>query len=234
MYSFEPTEEQKMLIDTVQRYSASDLRAAAHDADEQNELPAKLVEKGWELGLLQASIPESLGGFGEYSALTGVLAAEEMAWGDLAGALAVLTPGLFALPILLAGNEEQKARYLPDIVGGAWSPYTSALIEPRFDFDPNDLSTQVKDAGEAYILNGEKVYVPYATAAEAMIVYASLEGITQGFIVPAGAQGLKIGERQPMMGIKAFPLYKVSLSDVRVQKGNRLGGPSGHEFAPIL
>ena len=91
MYSFEPNEEQQMLIDAVGKYAANDLRPAAHDAEESRELPKKLVSKGWELGFLQASTPEAYGGFGERSAVTGVLALEEMAFGDLAGALAVLT-----------------------------------------------------------------------------------------------------------------------------------------------
>ena len=76
MYSFEPTEEQRMLIDAINRYADSDLRAKAHDADEESQLPADLIEKGWELGYLQASLPEQYGGFGEHSAVTGVLAAE--------------------------------------------------------------------------------------------------------------------------------------------------------------
>src|SRR5262249_5618118 len=100
MYSFDPTEEQQMLIDAVNKYAFNDLRPAAHEAEESHELSKKLVTKGWELGLLQASVPESYGGFGERSAVTGVLALEEMAFGDLAGTLAVLTPSLFATPIL--------------------------------------------------------------------------------------------------------------------------------------
>lgn len=137
MYSFDPTEEQQMLIDAVNKYAANDLRSAAHEAEETRELPKKLISKGWELGLLQASIPESYGGFGERSAVTGALAIEEMAFGDLAGTLAVMTPSLFATPILLAGSEEQKKEYLSKIVAGEWSPYTAALIEYAFDFDPD-------------------------------------------------------------------------------------------------
>jgi alkylation response protein AidB-like acyl-CoA dehydrogenase len=234
MYSFEPTDEQKMLVDAVQRYAGSDLRPAAHEADEGGQLPLKLIEKGWDLGLLQASIPETFGGFGEYSALTGILAAEEMAWGDLAGALAVLSPGLFALPILLAGSEAQKSRFLPAVIEAEWKPYSAALLEPRFDFDPNDLATTAREAADDYVINGEKVYVPFAAEAKAMIVYAKLEGKTQGFIVPAGTEGLKVEGRLPVMGIKALPLYKVTLSGVRVPKDNRLGGSQGHDFAPIL
>src|SRR5512147_1600450 len=135
MYSFEPTEEQKMLLDAINRYAVNDLRVQAHDADEAHELPRKMVEKGWELGFLQASVPEAYGGFGERSAVTGVLALEEMAFGDLAGTLAVLTPSLFAMPILVAGSEEQKQEYLPKVIEGEWSPYTAAFIEYAFDFD---------------------------------------------------------------------------------------------------
>jgi len=239
MYSFEPTDEQKMLIDSFQRYASSDLRPKAHDADEEGGFPPALIEKGWELGLLQASIPETLGGFGEYSALTGALAAEELAWGDLAGALAVLTPGLFALPILLVGNDEQKAKYLPPVIEAEWRPYSAALLEPSFDFDANDLKTQAKEEGEYYVLNGEKVYVPYAAEAKVILVYARLGNQTQGFIVPAGTPGLRIGggtgssERQLLLGINALPLYKVNLEGVKIPKVNRLGGSGGHDFAPI-
>ena len=94
MYSFEPSEEQRMLIDAVERYAANDLREAARDAEESGEIPRALIEKGWEMGVLQASVPEQYGGFGEHSAVTGVLAAEAMACGDLAIALAGALPNL--------------------------------------------------------------------------------------------------------------------------------------------
>jgi alkylation response protein AidB-like acyl-CoA dehydrogenase len=231
MYSFEPSDEQKMLMDAVSRYATSDLRPAAHDAEEEGNLPAKLVSKGWELGVLQASIPEAYGGFGERSAVTGVLAAEELAYGDLAGALAVGTPGLFALSILLAGTEAQKQQYLLPVIEADWKPYTAALLEPSFDFDPNDLKTTAMAEAEDYVLKGEKTYVPFAANAEGMIVFARLEGQTKGFIVPKGATGLKVGEeRQKLMGLNALPFYAVTLEGVRVPKSNLLPG----DFAAIL
>jgi alkylation response protein AidB-like acyl-CoA dehydrogenase len=84
-----------------------------------------------------------------------VLAVEEMAFGDLAGTLAVLTPSLFSMPILLVGSEEQKQTYLHRVIEGQWSPYTAALIEYAFDFDPNALKTTATLDGEEYVLNGE-------------------------------------------------------------------------------
>ena len=235
MYSFEPTEEQQMLVEAVGKFAGHDLRIAAHEAEESGELPKKLIGKGWELGLLQASIPEAYGGFGERSAVTGVLAVEEMAFGDLAGTLAVMTPSLFATPILLAGNEEQKQSYLARVIEGAWSPYTAALIEYAFDFDPNALKTTAVLRDAEYVLNGEKAFVPFAKDAGAILVYANVEGETQGFIVPKASAGLTIGEeREKLMSLNALPLYRLRLEDVKVPASNRLGGDSGHDFAPIL
>ena len=76
MYSFDPTEEQQMLVDAINKYALNNLRVAAREAEESRELPTKLVSKGWEIGLLQASIPEAYGGFGERSVVTGALAVE--------------------------------------------------------------------------------------------------------------------------------------------------------------
>lgn len=235
MYSFDPTEEQQMLIDAVQKFAVNDLRPAAHEAEENKELPKKLINKGWELGLLQASIPESYGGFGERSAVTGVLALEEMAFGDLAGTLAVLTPSLFAKPILLVGSEQQKQEYLSRVVAGEWKPFTAALIEYAFDFDPNDLKTTAILQGGEYVLNGEKVFVPFAKGADTILIYANLDGQTQGFIVPKAAAGLSISdEREKLMSLNALPLYRVKLDNVKTSASNRLGGASGHNFESIL
>ena len=234
MYSFEPTDEQKMLVDAIRRYAIDDLRAAARDADEEKKFPQKLIEKGWELGYLQASIPEKYDGFGDRSAVTGVLAVEEMAYGDLAGALAVMAPGLFATSILLVGNEEQKMKYIPPVIEMEWKPYTAALMESRINFDPNDLTTTAKLDGNEYVIAGEKTFVPYAADSEAMIVFANLDDRTQGFILPMDTAGIEIGERQKLLGLHALPLYSVTFDSVRVPNQNRLGGPEGHDFVPIM
>lgn len=234
MYSFEPNEEQQMLIDVAKRFAENDLRPAAHEAEESRELPQKLIEKGWELGVLQASVPADYGGFGERSVLTSVLATEELGWGDMAGALAVMTPSLFAMPILLGGTEEQKKMYLPPIAEGEWQPYTAALIEYDFDFDPNDLKTTAKLDGKNFVLTGEKRFVPFADKADVLIVYAKLDGKTQGFIVPQDSKGLSVGEREMLMGLNALPTFSVNLDKVSIPKENRIGGDDGHDYSTIL
>lgn len=234
MYSFTPTEEQQMLLDAVKRFAEGDLRPAAREADEKASLPPKLIEKGWELGVLQASIPEAYDGFGEYSSLTGVLAAEGLAYGDLSSALAVMTPNLFILPILLAGSEEQKKEFIPPVIEAEWKAYTSALIEPVFDFDPLNLSTTASAKGDSIIINGEKTYVPFAAEAEMILVYANQEGKTQAYLVPRDSKGLTIGERQKTLGLNALPLYPVILDQVKISASQRLNGSAGHEMDQIM
>ena len=235
MYSFEPSDEQKMLVDAVGRFAANDLRPAAREADESCELPRSLIRKGWDLGLLQASIPEAYGGFGSRSAVTGTLAAEAMAYGDLAATLAVGAPGLFALPVLLAGSEAQKQQYLPAIASRDWQPFTAGLIEYKLDFDPCSLSTTAMRRDGTYAIQGEKAFVPYAAEAKALLVYADLDGQSQGFIVPAGSEGLVVStEREKLMGLRALPLHRVQLNDVKVPEENRLGGATGHDFSTVL
>jgi acyl-CoA dehydrogenase len=232
MYSFEPSEEQAMLIDAAKRFATNDLRPVALDADEDKEFPSNLVEKGWELGILQASIPEEFGGFGDYSAVTGVLAAEELAYGDLAGALAIMTPGSYVLPILLGGTEEQKKALLSPVIEAEWKPYVAAFIESKFDFYPGEMDTNAKLSGDSYILNGEKAMVPFADKAESFLIFANLDGKTGAFIVPPDTEGIEVGEREGLLGIQALPTYRLKLSDVKVPADARVGADNG--FNPEL
>lgn len=234
MYSFEPDEEQKMLIDAVTRYAEKDLRPAARDAEEESQLPGELIEKGWELGLLQASVPEKYGGFGEHSAVTGVLAAEAMAWGDLAGTLAVMAPSTYVIPILIGGTEKQKEEFIPPVIEAEWKPYVGAYVEPSYDFYPLEMETKATRRDGSYILNGEKTFVPFAKDAPSFVVFADLEGDTQAFVVPADSEGLSVGEREKWLGIHALATYPLQLDDVEVPAENRIGGDEGFNPAALI
>jgi alkylation response protein AidB-like acyl-CoA dehydrogenase len=145
-----------------------------------------------------------------------------------------MSPGLFAVPLLIAGSEEQKQRYLSPVIEGEWRPFTAAILEPRYDFDPNELRLVAHREDGTYLLSGEKTFVPYAADAEAMLVYASQDGKTQGFIVPRGTPGVEVGQRQKLLGINSLPLYSLRLNNARLPLESRLGGVDGHDFAPIL
>jgi alkylation response protein AidB-like acyl-CoA dehydrogenase len=222
MYSFEPSDEQKMLIDAARKFAAKELQSRLREGDQKCELPPRITEAGWELGLLPASIPETYGGFGERSAITGVLAAEELAWGDLAGALALTAPNLIAFPVLLCGSPEQKEKILPRFCSESYVPGSSALMEPRYNFDPNALATTAIRSNGNYLLSGAKCNVLYAAEAEWMLVYAGLDGKTEAFLASRDTPGLVVKEREQNMGMKALPLYFVEFKECAIPASQRL------------
>jgi acyl-CoA dehydrogenase len=235
MISFSMTEEQKMIVDAVSRFATREMREAARECDETGEIPQKLIDTAWELGLIASNVPEKYGGFGdEHSALTGVLVAEALAYGDLSIAMHAMAPGLLAFPVLEGGTDEQKTECLPVFCDATFAPATAALIEPRYDFDPNELATVATLDGEEYVLNGQKCYVPLAADAKRLLIWAAEDGATQGFIVPQGTPGLEVGEREKNMGIKALATYELALNGCRVPKADKLGGEAGCDFDRML
>ncbi|WP_374686785.1 acyl-CoA dehydrogenase family protein [Promineifilum sp.] len=234
MLDFRPDEEQKMLTDTIARFARERVRQVYRDAEEEGEIPEGILRAGWEIGLLPTAIPEAYGGLGEYSVVTGVLALEELAWGDLAVTLNVMTPNLVAVPVMLCGTDAQKAQYLPPFCDEAAPPVTAALIEPVIQFNPYKLKTTAVRDGDSYVLNGAKTFVPLADVAEVILVYASEEGQTQAFLVPAGTPGLTVDKRDKLMGVKALSTNLVTLADCRVPAENKLGGEAGIDFPLLL
>jgi acyl-CoA dehydrogenase len=234
MYSFDPTDEQKIIVEAAKKLAVKEFRSRMRDADESSEPAPEWMQEGWELGLLPASIPEGYGGYGEHSALTSVLAAEELAWGDLSATLVLTAPNLIALPILLCGTEEQKRKILPHFCTESYVYGSSALMEPRMDFDPNAPKATAAKKNGSYILSGIKCNVPFAVESEWILAYASFEGRCEGFLIPKGTPGLIVKEREQNMGMKAFPLYSVELKECEVPSSQRLGGEGGCDFQLIL
>jgi len=234
MYSFEPTDEQKIVVNAANKLALKEFRSRMRDADEKSEPAPEWMQSGWELSLLPASIPEKYGGFGEHSALTWVLAAEELAWGDLSATLSLTAPNLVAIPVLLGGTEEQKRQMLPAYCTDSYVYGSAALMEPRIDFDPNLPKTTAVKRNGSYVLSGTKCNVPFAAESEWMLVYASLEGNCQGFLVSKGAPGLEVKELEQNMGMRAFPLYSVELRECSIPASQRLGGEAGCDCSLLL
>jgi acyl-CoA dehydrogenase len=235
MISFSPSEEQQMIVTMVKQFANDEMRKVYMECDESGEIPGRVIDTAWQMGLVSTSIPEEYGGLGgEHSAITGALIAEELAWGDLSMAMHILCPALVVYPILDMGTEEQKRKYLSAFCDEKYKSAPAALIEPRFDFDHYSLSTTARPDGKGYVLNGQKCYVPLAADAELLLVYAAENGSSQGFIIEKGTKGLEIGEREKNMGIKALATYELSLNDCRIPKENRLGGSKGCDFGRIM
>ena len=235
MISFNPTEEQQMIVSMAKQFANDEMRRIYRQCDEDGSIPDSIVNTAWNMGLMSACIPEAHGGpGGERSPLTGSLIAEELAWGDLSMAMHILCPALFAYPVLEMGTDMQKGKYLPLFCTEKYKTATAALIEPRFAFDPHCLSVTARLDGNEYVLNGEKCYVPLVAQADSLLVYAAEDGNSQGFIIDKGAKGFQVGEREKNMGIRALATYEMTLNDCRIPKENRLGGKEGCDFNRIV
>jgi alkylation response protein AidB-like acyl-CoA dehydrogenase len=234
MLDFTLDQEQDMLERTIRRFAEERMRKVFRDAEEEGRLSRQVVQAGWEIGLLPTGLPEAYGGFGEYSAVTNVIGVEELAWGDLALTLAILTPNLVAIPLMLAGTPEQQEQYLPQFAGAEPPAVTAALVEPRIQWNPRKLQTTAVRDSDSYVLNGTKTFVPLAGDAELFLVYAAEDGINQAFLVPADTDGLAIGEREKVMGVHALPLFRLDLDHVRAPAENRLGAEAGIDFGLLL
>jgi alkylation response protein AidB-like acyl-CoA dehydrogenase len=234
MIDFEPSEEQQLVIDTVRAFAQNEVRPRARDCDEAGKLPGELLEAAHELGLVANALPEAFGGGGAPSAVTGALVAEELAWGDLSIALAILSPALVALPVALFGSPEQQAALLPRYTGGRFVPGSLALVEPRIDSDPFRPTTRARRAGSEYVLDGRKCLVPWLPGGDPLLVVADEGGgAPQAFLVPRDAAGL-VAAPEPWLGIRALPTAELALSGVRVPASARLGGEAGAEVARLV
>ena len=238
MLSFELSEEQQMIRDTVGAFAREQIRPAARTADESGEIRADLVSQAWQLGLVQGPIPENLGGNGDARlAMTGSIIAEELAYGDMAIALHVLAPRLLVFPVLEMGTDVQRERYLRPFTGGGFSAGTAALMEPRWDFDPVALTTTARRDGNGFLLDGAKCLVPLAAESETILVWASnpeIPGKVDGFLVARDADGLTVSERERNMGLKPLATYEIGLKGCRVDADAVLGGGATIDFRRII
>lgn len=232
MIDFQPTDEQQLVIDTVRQFAQNEIRPQARDCDESKKLPEKVLEQAHELGLVANALPESAGGGGERSAVTGALVAEELAWGDLSIAAAILSPGLSAYPIAEFGSDAQKET-LSVFTGSRFVPGSLAWVEPRFDADPFRPKTTARREGAEYVIDGAKCFVPWIDGGGDVLVVATEEGAAQAFLVPRDAKGLG-AERERNMGLLGLPTAELTLTGVRVPATARLGGDAGADLRRVL
>jgi alkylation response protein AidB-like acyl-CoA dehydrogenase len=224
LFDLTPTEEQRLIRDTVAEFAAEQLRPIAADADAKCEAPQGLLGMAAELGIMAIGVPEELGGIGtERSAVTNVLVAEALAHGDLGLAVACLAPAAVSTALVLWGDEEQQATYIPPFVGKNVPAAALAVQEPQPLFDPFSLCTKAYRTSGGFVLSGVKSLVPRAGAAELFIVGADLDGRGPAlFLVESGGAGLGI-EAEPGMGLRAAETGRLVLDRVSVPAGALLG-----------
>ncbi len=235
MFGFSPSEEQRIMQDTIRNFVKEHITDSAHDMDENGEIDSDSLQKAWDLGISVSPIPEEYGGYGmEYSPIMNSIILEELAAGDMAFAVAATLPSSFIVPLMDMGTEEQKKKYLPLCCTQSYTPFTLGISEPHFCFDPVDMKTNAVKKGGAYILNGTKCFVPYADKSSHIMIAASCDGKNELFIVSRDNPGLKVGEREKNLGLYALRSYEVTLENCEVSSDDRIGGENGNNFNRLL
>jgi len=227
MFSLALSEEQRALQKLARDFAEKEIRPRAHHHDETGEYPREIIKKAFDLGLLNTVIPEAYGGVG-LSVLDEALISEELAWGCSGVATAMLANTLAEAPVVVGGSEELKQR----VLGRTTTQFTLAaycVTEPGAGSDVQALqSTAVLD-GDAYVLNGQKMWITNASVADWYFVLAYTDkskgarGMS-GFVVDAKSPGVIMGKKEKNLGQRCSDTRGLSFEDVRVPVSNRVGG----------
>lgn len=226
LFDLSLTEEQRITRESMRRFAETEIRPLARAADEAGAAPEGFYDQVAGLGVSLLAIPEALGGAGAgRTPISNVLAAEDLAYGDMSLALGALTPLGFINAVLDFGSEAQQERFLTPLAAETFVAATVALMEPRATFEPAQLQTTARKDGNRYILNGEKSMVALADSAQFILVIAQVEGEANpgAFVVAAGAEGLGLG-KEDYMGLRPLSLQRVKLENVVVSESDRLAG----------
>ncbi len=235
MFDLSLSKEQKMVKDSFAKVVKDLIAENAHDIDESGEIPAEAVQTAWELGGAISNVAEDLGGYGmEDSPTLSAIILEELAYGEMAFAAAVMAPALFISPINDMGTDAQKKKYLPQYCTDNYKAATMALCEPQFGFDAVSLKTTAEKKNGAYVLNGVKCYVPCASQSDHMLVAANLDGANNLFIVSSDNPGLKVSEKEKNLGLYALETNTVTLENCEVPAEDMVGGENGCDYDRVL
>ncbi|MEM1153222.1 MAG: acyl-CoA dehydrogenase family protein [Pseudomonadota bacterium] len=226
LFDLNPTEEQQMTREVMQRFAREEMAEVARAADEAGELPEGFLTKTVDLGLNFMPLPENLGGVGAgRSPISNTLNTEDLARGDMAMAIAALAPLSVINCVLDAGSSAQQELVSQALATAEFTPAALALMEPGIRFDSRALKTMATEQSDgSYLLSGEKSMVAFGPEAKVLLVFANTgDKGTQGFLIEAGTAGVSF-EKEDYMGLRPLPLYAMSLDKVSLPESARLAG----------
>ncbi|MDR1696116.1 MAG: acyl-CoA dehydrogenase family protein [Endomicrobium sp.] len=224
------SEEEKMMVETARTIAVEKMKPVREHYDEKEEFPWEIVKEFAQADLCGVYIPEEYGGFGK-GIMGLVLVVEELCKVDGAISLALAATALGTLPILIAGNDEQKKKYLPDIASGK-KLAAFGLTEAGAGSDATGMTTTAVKDGDYYILNGTKCFITNGGDAETYTVFAKTNpsrgarGISC-FILEKGMPGFEFGKKEKKMGIKASSTRELIFNNCKIHK-DQLLGKEGH------
>ena len=231
MVDFTLTDEQKSMREMAHDFAEKEIRPVAWDYDRDATWPGEILEKAWELGLMNNHLPAEYGGAG-LSVLDGCIIEEEIAWGCSGVGTSLSCNSLACAPIILAASEKLKREYLGRL---AQAPLLASfcLTEPDAGSDVSAMKTTAVRRGDTWVINGSKCFITNGEYANWYTVYAKTDrdaghrGISC-FIVPRDA-GVVVDGHEDKMGQRASNTATISFDDVEIP-ADHLVGEENHGF----
>ena len=235
---FALSDELQALQETVRKLAQEKIKPRAREVDETGEYPQDFFDAFRDADLLGLCIPEEFGGGG--AGILGLtIAIEEVAKYSNSAALMLLLTRLPTGPIMIAGSEEQKKKYLPGIAAGE-QRCAFGLSEPQAGSDVMGMRTKAIKDGDEYILSGTKCWMSGVVQADWYTVFAKTKEPTArdhdsitAFIVDRNSPGLTVGNTDRKMGVKGVDTGELLLDNVRVPAENVIGEVGGFQLAML-
>jgi acyl-CoA dehydrogenase len=227
MIDFSLTDEQKQLQALARDFAKNEIIPIATEYDQKEEMPWQVVEKAFEVGLLNASIPEHAGGLG-LGMVDEVIIGEELAYGCMGIYTILMASELGITPIIVGGSEEQHRRFLSPLLDKP-SLAAFALSEPNNGSDAAAMNTTAVLDGDEWVINGTKMWISNGGAAEITVVFATVDKSaghrgTVAIVVPKDAPGQSYNKIRHKLGQRASLTSELVFENVRVPKDHILGG----------
>jgi acyl-CoA dehydrogenase len=222
---FTLTDEQKALREMAHDFAEKEIRPVAWEYDKDGTWPQDVIDKAWELGLMNTHVPEIYGG-PEASYLDGCIIEEELSWGCSGIQTSLGANGLASAPVQLAGSEETKAKYL-GMLTEAPKLASFCLTEPDAGSDVSGMRTRAVRKGDTYVLNGQKCFITNGGHADWFTVYAKTDpeaghrGIS-AFVVDKDDTVI-VDKKEDKMGQRASNTATITFNDTEVPAANLLG-----------
>ncbi len=222
MIDFNLSEEHKQLQEKARKFAKEVVSPAAAEHDRSGEFPYEIAKMAWKEGLLNSHVEEKFGG-PERGSLATCIIAEEISAACSGIGIALDANALAQGPLIVAGNEDQKKRFLQPMTEKAmFASY--AVTEPDAGSDVSRLSTTATRIDDkTYAINGLKWWITGGGVASWYFVLAKAEGGASGFIVPADSPGIVRGPKEENLGQHASNTVRVAFEDVRVPIENLIG-----------
>jgi acyl-CoA dehydrogenase len=226
LVDFTLTDEQKDLRELAHDFAEKEIRPVAWDYDRDSTWPQEIVEKAFEVGLMNVHIPEAYGGPGlDY--LSGCLIEEELGWGCSGIGTTLMANGLASAPLLIGASEATKKKYL-GMLSEQPKLASFCLTEPDAGSDVSGMKTRATRRGDKWAISGSKTFITNGGHASWYTVYAKTDpdaghrGIT-AFVVDRDADGVTVDKKEDKLGQRASNTATISFDEVEVPAENMIG-----------